>query len=104
MLFCACCVCVAACHKGGGGVQETPIVVAASMFNTGHKHATKDGSTILSLHVIAKRLLEVRDQLRSFGRQMLQMWAWGGGDGKLDRVQLEDRTAVTHLCRGLTFV
>lgn len=41
-------------------------------------------------------LLEVRDQLRSFGRQMR---AWGGGNAKLDRVQLEDRTAVTHPCR-----
>lgn len=51
MLLCACCV--AACHREGG--PGNPSVVAASMFNTGHKHATKDGSTILSLHVIAKR-------------------------------------------------
>lgn len=40
--------------------------------------------------------LEVRDQLMSFGSHM---WAWGGGGAELDRVQLEDRTAVTHLCR-----
>lgn len=42
------------CLSQGGG-PGNPSVVAASMFNTGHKHATKDGSTILFLHVIAKR-------------------------------------------------
>lgn len=50
-------------------------------------------------------LLEVRDQLRSFGRQMLQMWAWGGGRRQAGQssVRRQDSSDAS-VQRGLTFV